>query len=281
MFRSPPRTVNCKASAADTSAQFLTSAVLRSWRGLLGLTAELLAPPHCYLCQGPGQALPAPWGLDLCGHCHQACPQLPPACPRCGLPASTPLAQVRPPASGQHCADCTVRPPPYDAVFAAFAYDPPVDELVRDLKFHGALAPGRILGLLLAAQRRASGLPLPDLVIPMPLHRDRLVSRGFNQATLIASVAARQLQLPLRPRLLQRVRATAPQSGLSAGARQHNLQGAFVARPLAGLGPVALVDDVLTTGSTATAAARALKAAGASRVEVWVAARALPSAPVC
>jgi ComF family protein len=275
MFRSPLPTVNCKASATDTSAQFLTNAALRSWQGLLGLTAELLAPPHCYLCQGPGQTLPAPWGLDLCLHCQQACPLLPTACPRCGLPAATPLL------AGQHCADCTVRPPPYDAVFAAFVYDPPVDELVRDLKFHGALAPGRILGLLLAAQRRASGLPLPAVVIPMPLHRERLVSRGFNQATLIASVAARQLHLPLRARLLQRVRATAPQSGLSASARQHNLQGAFVARPLAGLGPVALVDDVLTTGSTAAAAARALKAAGASRVEVWVAARALTSAPVC
>ena len=275
MFRSPPRTVNCKAGAADTSAQFLTNAMLRGWQGLLGLTAELLAPPHCYLCQGPGQAQPVPWGLDLCLHCQQACPRLPPACARCGLPSARPLAP------GQQCADCTVRPPPYDAVFAAFTYDPPVDELVRDLKFHGALAPGRILGLLLAAQRRTSALPLPAVVVPLPLHRERLVSRGFNQAALIASVAARQLQLPLRPRLLQRVRATAPQSGLSAGARQHNLQGAFVARPLAGSGPVALVDDVLTTGSTAAAAARALKAAGASRVEVWVAARALPTLPVC
>jgi ComF family protein len=275
MFRSPLPTVNRKAGATDTSAQFLTNAVRHSWQGLLGLTAELLAPAHCYLCQGPGQMQPAPWGLDLCLHCQQACPRLPPACPRCGLPSASPLAP------GQPCADCTVRPPPYDAVFAAFAYEPPVDELVRDLKFHGAMAPGRILGLLVAAQRRASRLPLPAVVVPLPLHRERLVSRGFNQAALIAGVAARQLQLPLRPRLLQRIRATAPQSGLSASARQHNLQGAFVARPLAGLGPVALVDDVLTTGSTAAAAARALKAAGASRVEVWVAARALPTVPVC
>jgi predicted amidophosphoribosyltransferase len=82
--------------------------------------------------------------------------------------------------------------------------------------------------------------------------------------------------VPLRPRLLQRIRATAPQSGLSASARQHNLQGAFVARPLAGLGPVALVDDVLTTGSTLTVCTQTLLSAGANQVSCAVLARAAP-----
>ena len=200
---------------------------------------------------------------------------LPPTCPRCALPGA-PWA-----APGQLCPDCQRQPPPYEAVYAAFSYDPPVDELIRELKFHGALAPGRILGLLLAQRRRASAQPLPDVVIPLPLHRDRLISRGYNQAGVIAAVAARQLQRPLRPRQLQRVRNTAPQSGLAAAARHHNLQGAFSARPLAAPLAVALVDDVLTTGSTAAAASLALKAAGATRVEIWVAARALPFAPVC
>lgn len=269
MFRSTLQPVNHGAPAPDPYGQTLATA----WRRWLQSAAQVLAPPHCCLCDGPGQPEPAPWGLDLCEHCQAACPALPTGCPRCGTPQP----------GGHCCVDCIVRPPPFDALFAACAYADPADQLVRGLKFQGTLAHGRVLGLLLAARRRAHPAPLPAVVVPLPLHRERFVERGFNQAEVIARAAARALHLPLRPALLRRVRGGLRQSGLDAGARRANLQGAFAALPLAGCGTVALVDDVFTTGSTARAAAQAIKQAGAARVEIWTATRALAMehSPIC
>ena len=269
MFRFTSYSVNHRARLPDTLGQLLTT----PWRRWVQGVAHLLVPPHCCLCDGPGQTEPAPWGLDLCTHCQAACPVLPLACPRCGTPQP----------SGRCCVDCIVRPPPFDALFAPCTYDAPADQLVRGLKFQGTLSHGRVLGLLLAAHRRAHCTPLPTLVVPMPLHRERFAERGFNQAEVIARAAAGALGLPVRSGLLQRLRGGARQSGLGAAARRANLQGAFEAGPLAGCGPIALVDDVFTTGSTARAAAQALKSAGAPRVEVWAATRALTmeDSPIC
>ena len=232
--------------------------------------AQLLAPATCCLCQGSGQQACGLWGLDLCEHCAAACPPVPHACPRCASSL----------APGSACAACTVYPPPFDATFAVSAYEHPVDHLVRELKFRNALPHARVLGMLLAQRRQAAPAALPDCVIPIPLHRDRYIQRGFNQAEEIARHAARGLGLPLRSRLLQRTRATPEQSGLPATARRQNLHGAFTATARLAGRQVALVDDVLTTGSTVAEAARTLKAAGAARVEVWVAARALEAMPI-
>jgi ComF family protein len=240
--------------------------------GLVRLGAGLLAPPTCCLCGGPGQVVQGSvWGLDLCVHCEAACPAVPSPCPRCALPRA--VGAIPGP-----CANCVVRPPPYDAAWAVSSYGPPVDALIRELKFHNALPHARVLGMLIAAQRRPAG-ELPDAVVPVPLSRARFAERGFNQAAEIARHAARPLGLPLRARLLRRIRDTRAQTGLGAADRRSNLHDAF---RVAGPPParVALVDDVLTTGSTVAEAARALKAAGVARVEVWVAARALgPQGP--
>lgn len=226
--------------------------------------AAIVAPPVCALCGGDGQAGETIWGLDLCRWCEGACPRLPPGCPRCGEPGST----------AGPCPGCVVRPPPFELVVAPFRYAHPVDHMVRSLKFEQDLAFGRVLGELVARARRTRPGPLPTLVVPVPLHRSRFVERGFNQAEAVARPAAARLGLRIAPRLLERRRATQAQSGLPAAQRAGNLHEAFRTR-----GPcpahVALVDDVLTTGSTARAAARALRMAGATRVEVWVAARAV------
>lgn len=232
---------------------------------------DLIAPPVCVLCGGEGQALDEPWGLDLCCWCEQACTPVPNPCPRCGESFN---------ASG-HCAHCQRVQHPYDATFSLFRYQEPVDLLITNLKFRHELAPARVLGMLFARAWRCASRPLPQCLIPMPLHAARYRERGFNQTAEIARHIAPRLRdaagrrLAVRCDLLQRVRATAAQSELDAGARAANLLGAF--RAGGGVMPphVALLDDVMTTGHTAAAAALALKLAGCRRVEIWACARAL------
>jgi ComF family protein len=218
----------------------------------------LLWPARCLLCGDPGDA-----GRDLCAACRASLPWNRAACARCALPL---------PASAPVCGACLRQPPPVEATQAVFVYGFPVDRLLPRLKFHGGLAAGRLLAQLAAdgfahAQR-------PDALVPVPLHRARLRQRGYDQALELARPLARQLGLSLRTDLLRRIRATAPQSRLDAAARRRNLHDAFNVRSQAPLpAHVALFDDVMTTGATLHAAARALRRAGVARVDAWVCAR--------
>ncbi|MFZ2754457.1 MAG: phosphoribosyltransferase family protein, partial [Lysobacteraceae bacterium] len=119
-----------------------------------------------------------------------------------------------------------------------------------------------------------AGAARPDALIPLPLHRKRLRSRGFDQTLELAAPLARALHLPLMDGILMRMRETAPQSRLDAAARRRNLRRAFAVREGIVLPThVALVDDVMTTGATLHAAADALLRAGVTRVDAWVCAR--------
>jgi len=162
--------------------------------------------------------------------------------------------------------------PDVHRVVAPFEYRFPVDRLVQRFKFAGDLAVGRWLAIQLATRVRRE--PRPDVLIPVPLTRARLRARGFNQSVEIARAVSRVLHVPAAMRLLERTRDAPPQAGLTRRARRANLRGAFRCPRNALTGRhVALVDDVVTTGATADAAARALKRAGAARVDVWAIAR--------
>lgn len=215
-------------------------------KGLLGLFMQLL-PPRCVLCGYRGQ-VPA---LDLCLDCEVDLP-------------------LEPVALGYG-------PSPLDRCFAPFAYGFPVDHLVHLLKYHRRLAVGRVLGALLARSVREFGLHLDvDVMLPVPLHPERLAERGFNQSAEIARSAARVLGCRYQERVLRRERLTRPQVGLRPDERRANLADAFRAtRDLRGL-RVVIVDDVLTTGATACAVAAALLEAGAFSVDAWCVARAAP-----
>ena len=250
---------------------------------------ERLLPARCLVCAEAGDA-----GLDLCAACRAALPRNDLACPRCALPMGLPAAVQLPvaarasaaavPAREQWpspaacatgppamCAACLQRPPPLDATWAAFLYAAPLDRLLPRYKFHGDLAAGRLLAQLMADAW--PGGARPQALVPIPLHQARLRQRGYDQALELARPLATALDLPLRCDLLQRVRATAAQSELDAAARRRNLRGAFRAGGRDLPAHVALVDDVMTTGMTATAATQALLAAGAAGVQVWVLAR--------
>lgn len=234
---------------------------------------DLIAPPVCALCGADGQRWDEWWGLDLCRCCEQACTAVPSPCPRCGE-AQTGTANT--------CAQCEREPPAYDATYSPFCYADPVDLLITNLKFRHELVHARVLGMLFARAFVATAASLPQCIVPMPLHPTRYRERGFNQTAEIARHLAPRLikaygrPLPIRRDLLQRIRSTLPQSELAAAARSTNLHGAFRAcHKHAMPAHVALLDDVMTTGHTAAAAAAALKDAGCRRVEIWACARAL------
>jgi ComF family protein len=151
-----------------------------------------------------------------------------------------------------------------DAVVAPLRYGPPLDHYLHALKYRGARLIGRALALLLAAglhERRDQ----IDALVPVPLHRTRLCTRGYNQARELARTLGHALRLPVLERGIRRVVATPPQTGQSAVERRADIARAFhVERRLVGL-RVAIVDDVVTTGATINALAGALKAAGAAR----------------
>lgn len=155
-------------------------------------------------------------------------------------------------------------------VVAALAYDDASAPLLTRYKFHADLAAGRALAALALPRLRQA--PRPQALVAIPLHRRRLRERGHDQALGLARDWGQALGLPVLEGALHRERDTRPQTALHADERRRNLEGAFrMATPCPT--HVALVDDVLTTGSTAAAAVQALRAAGAQRVDVWAVAQ--------
>jgi ComF family protein len=214
-------------------------------------------PADCALCgvaSGPQR---------LCNDCDAALTRLSPtACRICALPLT----------AGDLCGHCLSAPPTYDGVRAAFVYAFPLDALIQKYKYGGDLTLAPLLGQLLGRAPCAE----VDAVIPMPLASGRLRERGFNQAQEIARLAARVRRLPVLPRACRKVNETPPQATLPWAERARNVRGSFVCDVDLTGRRIAIVDDVMTTGSTVSELARVLKRAGAEAVHVWVLARALP-----
>jgi ComF family protein len=221
-----------------------------------GFFAGIL-PQRCFLCgAGSGAGL-------LCSACAAGLPILPPGvCPICALPTG----------QGQICGPCQRHPRAFDRTVAGFLYDFPIGEMVQALKYGHRLQVAGFFAEALGA-KLAGGMPLPDLILPMPLHPARLRQRGYNQAAEIARPLARRLGCRLEFRRLVRDVDTPPQVGLPWKARAANVRGAFrCVDDLEGR-RVAVVDDVMTTGATLHEVARCLKGRGAAWVENWVVAR--------
>jgi ComF family protein len=223
-----------------------------------------VAQGRCAVCRGWCEG-----GLCACCEARFAVP-----CPRCAG-CALPLAPVG--GAPLPCVRCRFAPPPWSHVTAGVDYGHPWDRLLADLKFHERPErAGVLLGPLLA-RLRDEALPEELRIVPVPLARERLRERGYNQSWELARRLARALGREARAEALFRVRDTGHQLGLRREQRAANLHGAFVAAPahaawLRGA-RIALVDDVLTTGATARAATRTLLAAGAREVRLWVVAR--------
>jgi ComF family protein len=221
----------------------------------LNTALDLLYPPGCAACDEPAEDA-------FCVPCRETLVELESPCPRCATPHG-----------GTHCATCALMPLGLDAVRVPYAYGGALADALRHLKFGARTDLGDPLGRLLrpSLEGLAAGLDQP-LVVPIPLPRSRLMSRGYNQAALIALGASRRICAER----LKRVRETPPQVGLSGVARRTALRGAFAAPPGAFFErDVILVDDVMTTGATLAACAAAVRKAGARRIVGLTVARAL------
>lgn len=225
-----------------------------------------LLKSHCFLCAtnhtqkyGLCQACIADlaWSPDKC-------------CPQCGLNAS-----------GEICGRCLSAPPSFDITRAVFLYAYPVDTMIHRYKYGGTLSLSHAFGQLMHDKIQATTpLTPPDLIIPMPMHPTRLKERGFNQALEIAKVLHQSFGqkhgAKLDYKCVLRQTLTPPQASLPLKARVKNIKGAFkVKHPLNGK-RIAIVDDVMTSGASLNELAKTLKQAGATHVECWVIARALP-----
>jgi ComF family protein len=226
---------------------------------------DLMFPVTCVLCGAPGDH-----GLDLCSGCLRDLPGIDPCCARCALPLPT---EVSNPGKAVLCGACQSRAPPFTVCQAAFRYEEPLPALIAGIKFRGRLNLLRLLGLLLARRLRETSADLPDAIVPVPLHPSRLRKRGYNQALELARVVGRALAVPLDADCCARVLATTPQADLDQKARMKNMRGAFSAMERVDGLHLAVLDDVVTTGSTCNELARTLRGAGAARVDVWAVAR--------
>jgi ComF family protein len=175
--------------------------------------------------------------------------------------------------AGTRCAACQRRPPPFETSLAAFRYEAAIPTLIGGAKFRGRLNLVRLLGQCLADRVREVDPPRPQVLLPVPLHASRLRTRGYNQALEIARVVGRELVLPIDHASCVRSAATPPQAGLDERARHRNIRGAFMVPGVLSWSHVAILDDVVTTGSTVAEMSRVLRKAGVRRIQVWAVAR--------
>ena len=223
------------------------------------IASHLLNPALCLGCEHQLDS-----GQFFCTNCIMELLPLTNPCTLCGLENQT---------SDILCAACLYDPPRWQGMIAPLNYQGLVRDLLIQLKFSESLHLANSLVSSVIHHFRNSQ-PLPEVLLPVPLHRERLLNRGYNQAFEVARILSHLLDIPVDRRALRRTRDTASQSGLSASQREKNILKAFTYEETSSAYThVAVVDDIVTTGSTANEITKVLHRAGIDRVEIWGLAR--------
>lgn len=235
----------------------------------LNFSQFYLLPGVCAHCRRPSKRY-----CDLCRECESAFPLIDHACPRCGMPLPITVTP------GSACGTCLTTPPPFRHCSAPFAYDGLMRPLLNAFKHHDKLHVAKIIAPVLAKSilRGYAGLALPQRLIPVPLHINRLRRRGYNQAQVLANALGAVMKLPVEDGACHRVRDTGEQKGMNAAQRRRNLRRAFRitdTERLHRIERVAIVDDIVTTMNTAAELAKVLHQAGVPVVDLWAAGRTL------
>jgi len=216
-----------------------------------------LFPGRCILCTATTDR-----HLDLCLACERDLPRLSHPCWQCGLPSEQEI-----------CETCRQTMPPFSHCFSAFEYAAPIDMLIHQFKNQHKILTGKVLASVLGRFYVQEHLVLPDQWLPVPLHKQRLKSRGFNQALEIAEVLADMTQIPVHARLCRRIKNTQDQKTLSATQRIRNMKKVFTIDNELDGESIGIVDDVVTTTATVSALSHLLLDHGAGDVQVVCLAR--------
>lgn len=226
--------------------------------GFQRLASHLLSPALCLGCSHSIETK-----HYFCPACKKQLKHLDNPCTLCGMENQ---------GSGSLCAACLYDPPRWQKLVAPLIYQGLARDLLIQLKFSESLHLANSL-VSTVIEQFDTGKPLPEVLLPVPLHRNRLLSRGYNQAFEIARIMSHLLDIPVESRALRRVRDTASQSGLSAYKREKNILKAFAYDSPTYYSHVAVVDDIVTTGSTANEITKTLHRNGIEHVEIWGLAR--------
>lgn len=218
-------------------------------------------PHQCTLCLSTSDQY-------LCRSCVQSLPLITSACPVCGLPLAC---------SDAICGDCLQHVKPYEQTICPLLYRHPVDTLLREFKSRRPLIAAQALvpHLLDSLHQRYHQQRWPELLVPIPMHWTKALSRGFNQAQVLSHILSRRTGIAEQPLLCRPLRLS-NQKSLKRRQRFANLKRAFVCDTQLDGQHVAVIDDVVTTCATAMAAAETLKQAGAGQVDIWALARTPP-----
>lgn len=220
----------------------------------------------CELCGG-NTSRP----ISLCQACQDDFPFLENTCKLCSIELGS-EPQIN---SNSICGQCLQSPPTVDYALSLFRYETPVDYLISQLKFKQQLPFAAIMGFLLKAHVLESTQEgIPDALLPVPLHKKRLIKRGFNQSLEISRSVAKEMKLPLLLDTVKRKKDTLMQTDLNASERRRNVKDCFEMKKVPEHQHIVIIDDVVTTGSTTNELARLLKNAGVKKVGVWSIARA-------
>ncbi|WP_321794251.1 ComF family protein [Caballeronia sp. J97] len=256
-----------KADNIHLSFRTPVAARVREFAAAAKRLVERALPSQCALCGNLSQEL-------LCDGCDAQYwnePRL--RCATCALPLAASTTRRERENTRMHCAACLESPPAFNDTLALADYHAPLDTLAVELKFRARLAVGEAFARHLHALFEDSDLPVPDVIVPMPLSRARLVARGYNQAWAIARPLARMMGVRGDASIVARVRHTSAQSRLDQETRRRNVAGAFAVSGDVRGKHIGVVDDVMTSGATLDALARTLKLSGARRVSNFVALR--------